>query len=285
MLYGASRVGTRSPWFLCSLVLLFAVSFSLPLFFTFKARDVFVGSSPTPEGDSFFPAYVGINTPGQHLEVQAEDALSPRSGRDLLISGWFKLSRTPQVLDKILLFSKVDGQADSAAGYIVGLSRDSDTIRPIVYWGDGTNGKWYSFSDIGAAVQGWFMLALSFQEGKYLGLHLGLPVPGQRPEIRLLGGYEVEGRVLAASRAPLRIGAWNEGLFRGRIGPFGVFSPSSMADSLKDVLKSLARDPLSAPPMFATKEVELWVPEAGKDISSYKRTVQFVRADQKRRSS
>ena len=286
MLYGASRVGARNSWFLLSLVALFAISFSLPLFFTFKARDVFSGgAASSADGDPFFPAFVGINAPGQHLEVAPTGDLNPVADRDFLVSAWFKLSRTPQVMDKVLLLSKVDGPSDSAAGFVLGLARDSDTIRPIVFWGNGALGKWYSFSDIGTAVQGWFMLALSLQEGKFLGLHLGIPVPGQKTEVRLLGGYEIEDRIMAASDAPLRLGAWGEGLFRGRIGPFGVFAPAPVGDELKQVLKALARDPLSPPPMFATKEVKLWSAEDGKDSSIFKRTVQLVRVGQKRKSS
>lgn len=285
MLYGASRVASRNSVFLASLVLLFVISFSVPLIFTFKISGIYSPGSSSQDADAVFPGYTAISALGEHLEIEGGTDLNPQPGNDYIVSGWFRLSRMPQLKEKVLLLSKVDGQAENSAGFVLGLARDTDTIRPIVYWGDGDVGRWYSFSDIGLASQSWFMLALSFQEGKFLGLHLGVPVPNRDTEVRLLGGYEVENGVVPDPVSPLRVGAWNEGRFRGRLGPFGVLSPSSIGDELKDLVKELARNPLTPPPSIAAKDVKIWVAERGKDISGYKRPVQLVRGSPRRRNS
>lgn len=277
MLYGASRVASRSPLFLATLVALFFISFSLPLVLTFKFGGSFGSSTAPGDSDTFFPGYTAIQVPGQHLEVSHSDDLNPMRGSDFIVSAWFKLSRLPQVKEKILLLGKNDANDDPHAGFVLGLSRDSDTIRPIVYWGDSTHRKWYSFSDISIAAQSWFMLALSFQDDKYLGLHIAMPGES-KTEVKLLGGYEVEDGVVPDSPGAFMIGSWGEGRFRGRIGPFGIFSKPGIGEGLKDVLKSLARRPLEVPDTLSAKHVKLWVPDGLEDRSGLKRSLQMIGA-------
>ncbi len=282
MLYGASRAASRSPIFVVALVLLFLVSFSLPLIFTFHWRQPFSGSSQSAtDADALFPQYTAVQSAGQRIEIAKADGLNPERGRDFIVSGWFKLARPLQVKEKVLLLGRSDSLAEPQGGYIIGLSRDSDTVRPIVYWGDEQKGKWYSFSDISIAAQSWFMLVLSFQEDKFLGLHIAIPSGDSRAELKLLGGYEIEDGVIPAARGPFVLGAWGDGKFKGRIGPFGVFSKAQTAESLKNILKSLAREPEEIPADFSSDEVLLWAPRGLGDESPAKREIQLLATPRK----
>jgi hypothetical protein len=277
MLYGASRAVTRGPVFVALLVVVFLLSFSLPLFFTFTFRGAF-GSAATagPDADSLFPEYAPIQSAAQRIEVAHAPELNPTADKDFIISGWFKLARVLQSKEKVLLLAKDEGAAETQSGYIVGLSRDADTIRPIVYWGAQGKGKWYSFSDISLAAQSWFMLGLSFQEGKYLGLHIAFPTPDGKADVKLLGGYEIEAPSIPDSEGSLVVGAWGDGKFRLRVGPFGVFSRADIGDDLKSVFKSLARYPFDVPNNFSRSDVVLWAPHELKDEGPTQREIKFV---------
>ena len=282
MLYGASRVASRGPVFVGALVILFLVSFSLPLIFTFRLSDITTSSQSAADADSLFPNYTAIQSAGQRIEVEHASELNPVAGKDFIVSGWFKLSRLLQSREKILLLGKNDANSEPQSGYIIGLSRDADTIRPIVYWGNDNKGKWYSFSDISIAAQSWFMLVLSFQEGKYLGLHIATPSATGKTELKLLGGYEVEDAVTPTSSGPFIVGALGDGKFKGRIGPVGVFSSANIGDDLKNVLKELARSPDELPAAFGSEDVVLWAPQGLHDESPAKRSLQLLASPRKR---
>lgn len=283
MLYGASRVASRSSLFVATLIILFIISFSLPLIVTLRWRQPFTTSSQSAaDADSLFPHYTAVQSGGQRIEITDSTGLDPAAGRDFIVSGWFKLARPLQAKEKVLFIGKADSLSEPQAGYIVGLSRDSDTIRPIVYWGDAHKSKWYSFSDISIAAQSWFMLVLSFQEGKYLGMHIAIPGADRKTDLKLLGGYEVEDGVTPASSGPFVAGTWGDGKFKGRIGPFGIFSAAELGDNLKNILKSLARNPEELPAAFSSKEVMLWVPRGLQDESPAKRNLQALATTRKR---
>lgn len=283
MLYGASRAASRSPLFVATLVILFLISFSLPLIFTFRWRQPFATSAQSAtDADSLFPNYIAVQSVGQRIEVAHANELNPVHGKDFIVSGWFKLARPLQIKEKVLLLGKDDSLAEPQSGYMIGLSRDTDTVRPIVYWGDARKGKWYSFADTSIAAQSWFMLALSFQDGKFLGLHIAIPSTEGKTELKLLGGYEVEDGVLPSSLGPFVLGAWGDGKFKGRIGPFGVFSKSAIGDDLKNILKSLARTPEELPAAFSSEDVMLWAPRGLQDQSSAKRVLQLLATPRKR---
>ncbi|MBN8548901.1 MAG: hypothetical protein J0M12_06270 [Deltaproteobacteria bacterium] len=283
MLYGTSRVASRTPFYIVGLAFLFVISFSLPLLFTFKFGGTLTTSSQSAaDADAIFPEYTAVQSSGQRIEIEHAAALNPQPGEDFILSGWFKFARPLQPKEKVLLIGKNDALAEPQSGYIIGLARDTDTVRPIVYWGDEKKGKWYSFADIAIAPQSWVMLALSFQDGKYLGMHAATIGADGKAELKLLGGYEVEDGVHPSSSGPLLLGAWGEGKFKGRVGPFGLFSKSGIGDDLKNVLKSLSRSPQEIPSSLSQDEVMLWAPRGLKDESAAQRNVQLLATPRKR---
>lgn len=276
MLYGASRVASRGSLFVASLVLLFLVSFSLPLLFTFKFGGFFATPSTASDVDALFPESHPISGAGHFLRIAPAPDLNPQPGSDFILSAWFKLNRPPQVREKIVLLERMDADPAKPNGYILGVARESESLRPFVFWGDGEKGKWYSFADVPVLVQTWFMFALSFQEDKFLGLHMATVGANGKVEVQLLGGYAVEEPTLPSSTRPLLLGAWDEGRFRGRIGPFGIVSKPELGEDLKPVLKQIAREPLEFPADLSRRDLKLFVPRGLEDKAMTPHEVRYI---------
>jgi hypothetical protein len=120
----------------------------------------------------------------------------------------------------------------------------------MVYWRDEHgHGDWYSFAPLQMSQRSWMMVAVSFRESRYLGVHAADLSPGA--PVQLLGGYDLEDGGLPTNAADLVVGALGSSPFRGRIGPVGVISKAGLSNELVDLLQEIrvARD--CAPPAEA----------------------------------
>jgi hypothetical protein len=139
----------------------------------------------------------------------------------------------------------------------VALVGGPDGVRPQVYWQDQDGkGKWLTFAATQMAPKEWYLLALSFRDSRYLGLHIR-PLD-QAGKVEVLGGYDLDGYTVPAPKADLLVGAFGGSKFRGRVGPIGVFRGKEMFSDVPKVLKTIAANPLQVPHQFDPEEVVLW---------------------------
>lgn len=276
-MHTAVREATRSSAFALLLVFLYLISFSIPFVFAFK----FVGWGSVPTETSFnedaiFGEVTALSGAGSFLSISGGGATTPAVGEDFVFSFWVRPSRLPQRSEKILLAGASEFSADSKDGFMIGLSRDDQKIRPIALWGDGDQARWYSFSEVELYPQAWALFVLSFTESRFLGLHVASFSREGKPIITLLGGYEVPEGLVAKTGESLKIGAVGSGRFRGRVGPFGVFSAADLGDKLEDLVKELAANPLERPGSVSFSAVKLWAPSTRNDISGGGARIELV---------
>ncbi|MCB0334109.1 MAG: hypothetical protein KDD55_11455, partial [Bdellovibrionales bacterium] len=126
------------------------------------------------------------------------------------------------------------------------------------------------FSEVTLLPRQWYMLAFSFVDDSFLGVHLGHQ--GKEGEVVLdpLGGYEMEPDLRPDSESDLIFGAQRSGLFRGLIGPFGVFSGEHLGENLEETLRDMLEQPLVIPPAIEMKNVLLWSVDGIQDLSENK---------------
>jgi hypothetical protein len=276
-MHTAVREATRSSAFALLLVFLYLISFSIPFVFAFK----FVGwGSVNHETnfseDAIFGEVTAISSAGTFLAVSGGGATNPLVGEDFVFSFWVRPSRLPQRSEKILLAGASDFSSDTKEGFILGLSRDDQKIRPIALWADGTQARWYSFSEVELYPQAWALFVLSYTESRFLGLHVATFSREGKPVINLLGGYEVPEGLVAKTAESLKIGAVGNGRFRGRVGPFAVFSAAELGDKLEDLVKELASNPVERPSSVSFSSLKLWAPSTRNDISGGGATIELV---------
>ena len=133
------------------LVLLFILSFLLPLYFGLRVTGLLTDSthSPAAELDPVFPDAVPVHDQGAFIRISGSRELLPKHGEDFLMTAWIKLRKLPSKGERMILFAKADNKAPFYPGYSLSLVREGQEIHPIVYWRDaGGVGGWYLFSEI-----------------------------------------------------------------------------------------------------------------------------------------
>jgi hypothetical protein len=174
-----------------------------------------------------------------------------------LLTAWIKLRSELIDGDRAAIISKFDPNTLSKPGYAVALVGGPDGVRPQVYWQDENGkGKWLSFAATQMQPKEWYLLALSFRDGRYLGLHIR-PLK-ESGKVEILGGYDLYGHTIPSPKADLLVGAFGSSKFRGRVGPIGVFSGKEMFSDIPKILKTMAAAPTQVAHQIDTDEVVLW---------------------------
>lgn len=232
------------------LIALFIGSFLLPVLFmqVLKANWKLpaLDQGAKSEEQSLFTKVLRIPQDVQSLEIAPSSALSPRRGEGFLMALWIQPRREARTRDRLPLLTRLDSGAPHRTGYQITVEGEGDSIRPRVYWQDSSGaGGWYLFNEFLAEPRVWYLLALSFTEDRYLGLHVATyRGADSKPEIRLLGGYELPGVVVPDPQAPLLIGAYRGSFLRSDFGAFGAGTFASDHD-LQELIRSIAREPQS----------------------------------------
>ena len=253
------------------LVGLFLIAFSIPFFGTLLARSVYTyiqADSTASQAVQYGP----LGDPGDFiaskaLRVASVTGLDPVAGSDFLVYGWFSLKDLPAVDHNLILLEKRDGRDRRQPGYSVGIRHDKDAFRPIVYWRDRAGrGRWFSFSDMEILPRTWMMLALSFRDGRYIGLHGSLRISESDVRSKLLGGYDLQQTILPHTDSPLVAGSINDRRLKVKLGPVGVVSGPGLSGDFKAVLKDVIKRPLQPPATVRNSNVVLWT-VSGQDQS------------------
>lgn len=212
-----------------------------------------VAEVPREEG---FAQAVSVSGVGSVLRIEHAETLNPSTG-DFLLFVWFKLKNPLQDGDRAPFLGKYDEQSKSKAGYALALVGGADGVRPHVFWqNEEGKGRWYAFASTRVQPQEWYLFAVTFRAQRYLGVHVAGYGPRANPEV--LGGYDLEGEIIPASKAPFEIGAAGTSKFRGRVGPFGIVQGLDVARDGGKIIKEIARNPEVIPDMVDQSQVAVW---------------------------
>lgn len=267
------RWARRRSIFVAGLVVAFICSFAVPLLLVGKLSGLFSEEWAERLGvksDETFPKALSVNGANSTLQIEAHPELNPPADKDFLLIGWFKLNRLPADGQMVLLLSKVENYSRVKRGYAVGLQGAGDSVRPAVYWqSSGGEGGWQMFSDVKLKPKQWFMLALSFYSGRYLGVHVIDYADPKNFRIVSGGGYDLQQVPLPRSSGGLELGGFIAQEIRGKLGPFGVFTLRNLDQDLKQLLHKFAEQPLQLPGRFDQANVLLWSVDGRKDLGKF----------------
>jgi hypothetical protein len=190
------------------------------------------------------------------LRVQHQATLNPGDAGDFLFYIWFKLRKPLIDGERAVFVAKYDPSSKTRPGYSLALVGEPDGVRPHVYWqNEQQQGRWYPFASTQIHAREWYILALSFRDVRYLGVHLMSHQGGKKPE--LLGGYDIEPSVVPNNQADLLVGGFGASKFRGRIGPFGIIRREDMTEDLAAFVVQMAKAPGELPTQVEASEIVL----------------------------
>ena len=261
------------------LVLLFALSFTVPIVLAMGMGGFFHGSERAGEVSEHFPAAVDISAQGTYLYVPHSEHLLPAEGKDFGFFFWVNLKRLPAAGQRLVLFSKFEAGSNALPqrGYAFALKREGEGVRPVVFWGDGVNGgRWWDFPEVQLTPKQWVLLGFELHDRRYLGAFVKEASGAEGA--RILGGYPLEaGSGTGMGDAGLVFGAFRDRPFRGAIGPLLVVGKHGLSDHLPQTLSEFAENPLQVPASLKDGDVKLWMPAGPKDESSHKAQVEVVK--------
>ncbi len=259
----------------------FLVAFSLPvLLLALYGR---IGAGTLDAQQDIFPQALSVSEDGVYVRVAESALLDPVEDKDMLFFLWFKLKRLPEAGQKMTLLNKIDDGHRVKPGYAIVISGEKGGARFQVYWKNGSGrGGWFSFSDTPLRIGVWTMVAVSFSGGRFLGVHTATR-EAERLSEQLAGGHDLGEIITASSKADLVIGAPRGNQFRGALGPFGLFIGKKLSDRFKEILKALARSPLSMPPLHADNQARLFVLDSATDQSGNNLTIEVQNGARQKR--
>jgi hypothetical protein len=170
---------------------------------------------------------------------------------------WFKLKSSIDMEERSAFLGKYDQRGGEPEGYALALVGGADGVRPHVYWQNSSGrGRWFAFASTTIEPGKWYVMGVTFRAQRYLGVHIAPYGPEAKPEV--LGGYDLDGAIVPASKANLSIGAFKRSKFRGHVGPFGVFREIDIAKDTTRILKGIARNPSFDSEPVDVSQIALW---------------------------
>ncbi|MGI6525091.1 MAG: hypothetical protein ACOX2O_07375 [Bdellovibrionota bacterium] len=263
----------------------FAISFFGPLFLLKTVISSQTPQTVDPELEGSFKSARRIPGNVGRLKIVNSADLNPVKGEDFLIVGWFKLNKLPLDGERMILLNKYDRGKSDIPGYALAIERQGSDIIPFVYVNElSRKGRWYRFSEAKIIQHVWFMMALTFQDNRFIGLHSASlhVLPSDR--IQLLGGYDLKREVIPESSADLFLGGQGKFAFRGFIGPFGIFSGSDLVDDYLRVYAKFVKNPDRIPKELKSA-VKFWTIDGEHDLSSAARLIKRSAGKRRKKSS
>lgn len=226
------------------------------VFLSFKGDGESKVALVSQEKNDAFADAVAVTRSGTVLSVAHNDKLNP-SESDFMLFVWLKLRAEIDPEERSTFLGKYDVKRDNPEGYALALIGGADGVRPHVYWQNASGkGRWFAFASTHITPEKWYLMAITFRAGRYLGVHIAPYGPEASPEV--LGGYDLDGSVIPASTANLNIGAFKRSQFRGNVGPFGVLQGIDIAKDATSILKRMARNPSFASEPVDENKIALW---------------------------
>jgi hypothetical protein len=266
---------------LLTMLLVFVVCFSLAVFVVIRMlrggsleNNASLGQPGSKKQQvQLFPDAITINRSDRFLRVTHRPEFIPNHKKEYLLLFWVNLKSLPAVGERLVLLSKYSGVPPKIIGYALGLSRDSNSIRPVLFWGDGsTAGRWYDFPEISIVPNQWNLFALHVHKDRFVGLYSGHANIAGASSVRFLGGHELDLQdPLNLGTADLIFGAPAGREFRGRLGPLAIINPLSIGfDNILPTLEGYLKNPLDLSELATESEIDLLITNGRSDSSKNK---------------
>lgn len=256
------------------LTALFGACFLIPVLWVTKMgtdESALVEGASEKRRDALFPLAVNVNREGKFLKVGHRAEFIPSADSDYLLVFWVNLKNLPAIDERLVLLSKYEGAPPRIQGFAVGLKRDATSIRPTLFWGDGSSdGRWYDFPEISMLNNQWNVFGLQVHAGRFVGMYVGRTAAGQSLPMKFLGGHEIAAKnPLSLGTADLVFGAPSGRDFRGKLGPLAIINPSTIpTDSLVTTLNEYSKTPLDFSELGSSSELKLLIIDGKSDSSS-----------------
>jgi len=263
---------------LLGLIALYGLSFSVPilgLWFLLRSGDAVYTDQISKEKSALIEKSFSIHGAGDYLRISNSEDIQPQPNKDFMFLLWFKLHKIPKQGERVFLALKYDKDSNARQGYGLALEHDSEGLRPLVYWQNSEGqGRWYSFSPFTAIPKEWMLLSVSFLDSKILGLHV-IEYLGEKPKVKVLGGYRFDSAVIPQSASDLFIGGLSNGdPLKAKLGGFGIFHPKQLAADLNSIFEELELAPLVAPAKL--KGSGIWIQDLS-DLGDYSKSISFYK--------
>ncbi len=227
---------------------------------------------------------VGISESRQSLLVENSEDLQAVANKDFMLYAWFKISKLPEVNQRIILLRKFYTKSKSAPGYAISIFKSPDGLRAAIYWNNAqTNSVWYNLSHFNIPPQEWFLLALTRLTSNSVGAHLVYKNFENKVIIDRLGGFKHDSLNLGTSLGNLEFGAQRKGIFSGKVGPFGVLRAQKLRKNIDQLLIDLYTNPLKNPSDYKFIETLIWSPNAKDDLGPNQYVIKLSRLRKKNR--
>jgi hypothetical protein len=226
------------------------------------------------EVDARFPDSASIRSSMNYLSISSSPTLEPHLGEDFAFFAWLKFRRPPNDGDEVISIAKLEGSGAASRGYSFGVVQRGGVVRPSLYWRDRDgNGGNFLFSEIQIVPRRWLLLSFGVFQNHIAVVHSAQEgLDGKLREV-FHGSYEFEQPILPSCEKDLMLGAGTSGIFRGQIGPFGIFRGMDLQGRWKPVRESLRETPLLLPEDLEAQEIMLFVPDSQDDLSPFQHKI------------
>lgn len=264
---------------LLAMLLVFALCFATAVYlFVIVLREESPNSgessaevSAKRKQDLFFPDAININKAQRFLKVESRAELLPSAKTDYFLLFWVNLRSLPAVGERLVLLSKYNGTPPKISGYAVAISRDSNAVRPVLFWGDGSTAgsRWYDFPEIAMSANQWTLFGLHLHKDKFVGMYTASVSNNNEPVVKFLGGHEIDlADALKIGTADIVFGAPSGRDFKGKIGPLAIINPLSIGgDRIASALGEYIKSPLDFSMLGSDSEIQILIKDGRKDIS------------------
>jgi len=256
------------------LAAIFVIAFALPLglFYLISSKN----DLNSDEGNSehqIISSSVPIVAPNRYISVPTHPVLSPQTDSDFVLFSWIRPRAFPESERDVIFLARI-GPDPAQEGFGLGYRREGRAVRPVVHWKDSSGrGERYLYGELSILPGEWIMLVVSYLDGQYLAVHAVQADAHGELKVRLLGGHQVDEVEAPAGQSDLVLGALAHGLYRGRIGPFGIVGGQGLADRLPQLFEEILLLTTSRADKLTGAEAKLLVVEPGIDQSRFKHSV------------
>jgi len=256
------------------LAAIFVIAFVLPLglFYMISSGNDSKSDQESSERQ-VISSSVPILAPNRYISVPSHPVLSPQTDRDFVLFSWIRPRSFPENERDVIFLAKI-GPDPAQEGFGLGYRREGRAVRPVVHWKDSSGrGQRYLYGELTVLPREWILLVVSYLDGQYLAVHAVRTDDRGDLRMKLLGGHQVDAVEAPAGESDLILGALSHGLYRGRIGPFGILGGESLAGRLPQLFEEILLLTTNRADRLTGVETKLLVVEAGIDRSSYRHTI------------
>lgn len=283
--YSTKNLGIKlenaSRYFLLFLAFVFFATLPPYLFFLLSdSNDTVIEEDYNPERIKI-PS-VAVNNSFLAFRVSDSSDIQPISSHDFLLFSWIKLANLPEIDERTIIFRKYNPRNINLPGYGLSLIRvKGGEIRMSLYWKDAEgNGGWFALDRFNVPPKEWFLVAFSFVEKKYAGVHIVQANDNDGVSVKRMGGIKVSSKNLPSSKGLLEFGAGGNGFFKGRIGAGGAFILKKLDKNLFEILKEQFVKPLELTKELTKAKILYWTPDGREELSPFKRNLRVTRTGQ-----